>query len=239
LDLRTHWGFALSGIGHAAIVAVVLGVLAHPRLWDATTPPVMIDIVPESEIAKPKPDPPREQEKEAQRPDDAAPRPRAAQSQPDGAQAATSAPWPDANAGQPAWPATSPANPATSSFLTLNLPGMDALEFDTPADAAARLAPEEIEAFQARLQQCWHPPAGMAGATKLRAMVRIALTPAGALAREPLLIRASASAQGPRLVQTATRALQECQPFTFLPAEKYQEWKLLDLTFSPQGLEGS
>jgi hypothetical protein len=49
---------------------------------------------------------------------------------------------------------------------------------------------------------------------------------------------ASASAYGPRLVETATRALRQCQPFTFLPAEKYQEWKLLDLSFSPRGLAG-
>ena len=104
--------------------------------------------------------------------------------------------------------------------------------------AERKLTPDEIGALHAQLKKCWHPTAALAAAPKLRAMVRIALTPAGALARDPLLVRASASAQGPQLVEAATRALQECQPFTFLPPERYQSWKLLDLTFGPQGLAG-
>jgi hypothetical protein len=32
------------------------------------------------------------------------------------------------------------------------------------------------------------------------------------------------------------RALQQCQPYTALPAEKYEEWRLLDLSFSPDGM---
>jgi hypothetical protein len=32
------------------------------------------------------------------------------------------------------------------------------------------------------------------------------------------------------------RALQRCQPYTVLPADKYQEWKLLDLSFSQDGI---
>jgi hypothetical protein len=32
------------------------------------------------------------------------------------------------------------------------------------------------------------------------------------------------------------RALRRCQPFGFLPAAKYKEWKRLDLSFSPTGL---
>src|SRR5262249_24890852 len=117
-------------------------------------------------------------------------------------------------------------------------PGRRAREWHAPAEGGARRARGEIGASGAPRKNGGPPPAGMAGAGKLRAMVRIALTPTGALAREPLLIRASASAQGPRLVQTATRALQQCQPFSFLPADKYDDWKLLDLSFSPRGLAG-
>jgi hypothetical protein len=31
------------------------------------------------------------------------------------------------------------------------------------------------------------------------------------------------------------RALRQCQPYGFLPAAKYDEWKVLDLAFSPSG----
>jgi hypothetical protein len=40
------------------------------------------------------------------------------------------------------------------------------------------------------------------------------------------------------LLQTATRALKECQPYGFLPADKYREWRLLDLSFSARDMAG-
>jgi len=67
-------------------------------------------------------------------------------------------------------------------------------------------------------------------------VLRISLMPNGALAGEPALVAASASPSGPALMQTAMRALRQCQPYGFLPAAKYKEWKLLDLSFSPSGL---
>jgi len=68
-------------------------------------------------------------------------------------------------------------------------------------------------------------------------VLRIALDAKGRLSREPLLVSASASAQGPRLVTAAMQALQACQPFN-LPPDKYDEWKLMDLSFSVHGLGG-
>ena len=31
------------------------------------------------------------------------------------------------------------------------------------------------------------------------------------------------------------RALQQCQPYDSLPADKYQDWKVLELSFSANG----
>jgi hypothetical protein len=67
-------------------------------------------------------------------------------------------------------------------------------------------------------------------------VLRVSLNPDGALAAEPALLAASASQEGPALIETATRALRECQPYGFLPTAKYKEWKLLDLSFTPTGL---
>jgi hypothetical protein len=39
-------------------------------------------------------------------------------------------------------------------------------------------------------------------------------------------------------MQTAIRALKECQPYGFLPADKYGEWKILDLSFTPRDMAG-
>src|SRR6266540_285583 len=156
------------------------------------------------------------------------------------ARAPPAAPAPPPQSPEPQPDPFAPDAPAVPLYLPMLMPGVDSFaaefSFDAPADTAAKLSREEIAAFQTHLQKCWNPPAGVAGAQKLRAVLRVALQPDGALTKEPLLIRASASAHGPALVETATRALQKCQPFTFLPADKYQEWKLLDLSFSPSGL---
>jgi len=234
---------AASAVIHAALIAAAFLVLADPRALDSMTQPVMVDLVPEREVAATK-EPPAKEPPKLDLPEDKpadkaqtagaapAPAPAPAPANPPQPQAALMPP-------APAQPATAP-DPFTGSpfdFPSL-LPGILGGDFDAPADASAKLTAEEVAAFHAHLQKCWHPPASVAAAPNLRASLRITLTPSGALAREPLLIRASASAQGPRLVETATRALQQCQPFTFLPAEKYQEWKLLDLSFSPSGLAG-
>jgi hypothetical protein len=64
------------------------------------------------------------------------------------------------------------------------------------------------------------------------------MTPDGKLATDPILIEASASIKGPALMQSAISALQACQPYAMLPADKYGEWKVLDLGFTPQDFTG-
>ena len=39
-------------------------------------------------------------------------------------------------------------------------------------------------------------------------------------------------------MQSAIDALQKCQPYTMLPAEKYKQWKTLDLVFYPLNFLG-
>lgn len=103
--------------------------------------------------------------------------------------------------------------------------------------SSAKLSDQEITALKARLQQCWSPPPGLAGASSnLVVVLRVSFAPTGAIVGEPNLIAASATTDGAALMQTAMRALQQCQPFNFLPAAKYKEWRNLDLSFSPAGL---
>jgi hypothetical protein len=64
------------------------------------------------------------------------------------------------------------------------------------------------------------------------------MAPDGTLAAEPILIEASASAKGPLLMQSAISALQACQPYTMLPKDRYGEWKVIDLSFTPQDFAG-
>ena len=109
--------------------------------------------------------------------------------------------------------------------------------FDT-IPSESKLADQVIATFKARMKECWAPPFSLAtaDAQKLVVVLRVSLQQDGALAGEPTLLAASASPKGAALLQTAMQALQKCQPYSFLPAAKYKEWKKLDLSFSPAGL---
>jgi hypothetical protein len=104
------------------------------------------------------------------------------------------------------------------------------------SETTANLSQRDIATFKAHLQKCWNPPAGLADDGQLMAVLRVSLKPNGTLAGEPTMLAASASSSGPALLQTAMRALRQCQPYGFLPSTKYNEWKVLDLNFSASGL---
>jgi hypothetical protein len=111
--------------------------------------------------------------------------------------------------------------------------------FDAPAIEAADIASTVIAAFRRHLKTCSKLPASLSGADDVKVKLRVLMTPDGRLAAEPILIEASASMKGPLLMQGAIRALQACQPYTMLPADRYGEWKVLDLSFTPQDFSAS
>jgi outer membrane biosynthesis protein TonB len=249
----------LSFMLHAAIVAAVLGLFARPKLF-ASRPEqtVTVDLVPPIELsgaAKAQAQAPEANTeagggaKTAQKsPPQEAPQPQAQTTQQE-------SPQPQAQAAQQeaaAPPETRgvatftpmPSMKPPSAFSVSEIPAT--LDLVTPA-AGSGLAPraempadltaDDIGAFKARLRTCWRPPADLAGAPNLKVTLRVFLTRNGTLARAPVLLAASASMSGPALVQTATTALQACQPFG-LPADRYKEWKVLDLTLSPADMAG-
>jgi len=65
------------------------------------------------------------------------------------------------------------------------------------------------------------------------------MTPQRKLAADPMLIEASASEKGPLLMRSAISALQACQPYAMLPLDRYGEWKVLDLSFTPRDFSSS
>jgi hypothetical protein len=111
------------------------------------------------------------------------------------------------------------------------------LGFDAPADVAADLSREEVVAFKTHLKKCLRLPAGVDAERKLRVTMRVFLKPDGSFSAEPMLVAASAAREGPALVKAATDALNACQPYA-LPAAKYNDWKMLDLTLSPRDMAG-
>jgi outer membrane biosynthesis protein TonB len=104
---------------------------------------------------------------------------------------------------------------------------------------AAKLSSSVIAEFRRHLRTCAKLPASIEPSDNVRVKLRAVMTTDGMLARRPILVEASASAKGPILMQSAISALQACQPYTMLPADKYEEWKVLDLTFTPKDFGAS
>jgi hypothetical protein len=155
---------------------------------------------------------------------------------------------PQRSAAAPPNPSPPPQEPAAPSIFDpasipklLDIapppPAAAAPEYDALADVAASLSREQVTAFKAHLKKCLKLPAGVDAARELRVVMRVFLTPNGALAADPMLVAAPAAQEGPALVRAATQAFKACQPYA-LPAEKYNEWKTLDITLSPRDMAG-
>jgi len=104
---------------------------------------------------------------------------------------------------------------------------------------AAKLPPEVIAELRRHLRNCSKLPAGVAPTDAVRVRLRAVMATDGTLAREPILIEAPPSAKGVAIVKSAMSALQACQPYKMLPVDKYAEWSVMDLSFTPGDFGGS
>jgi hypothetical protein len=132
-------------------------------------------------------------------------------------------------------------NPADMFAMPLALPdGKLGGSFDgSPAIDKAGIPNGDIAAFHDRLKSCSKLPAGVNVTDNVKAVVRVFLKPDGTLAGRPEAIRVDGvSRGGGDLYQSIVAALRECQPYTMLPPDKYDEWKVFDLTFTPQSFAG-
>jgi hypothetical protein len=109
--------------------------------------------------------------------------------------------------------------------------------------AAAEATKADIPAmdtaqFRRHLKTCSKMPASVSSGDNIRIVLRVPFTTDGKIAAPPALIEASASAKGPALMKGAIEALVACQPYAMLPPDKYNEWKVLDLSFTPRDFVG-
>jgi hypothetical protein len=229
-------GLAVSALVHLALVGTILFVT--PKLLPAPVNSMTVDIVSPDEIAeisKKAAEPPGPQQSTPPQPAPA--QPMAPQPQ---AQAPPSSGF-DPYLMPRAPPPTAAPGPELGEAARLAQllglpPPMAGAVTGGPSEYQANLTPEEIAQFSAHVQSCWTAPAGLVTTPKLEVVIRVGLRPDGRFTVVPALLAAPASAQGPALVKAAMRALQQCQPYNVLPAGKYDEWRLLDLRFSADGM---
>jgi hypothetical protein len=213
----------ISVVVHAAIMLWLVLAPAARTLGPASAEPILVDLLPprdaEREPSKsepPKPGSPKPALEADQKP---------AQKGNSSTAAADGAEERAATAARLAWMLNLPVDTVAS----LAAP---------PSESKSNLAPEEIAEFKAQVSKCWVVPAGVPSTPGFDVLIRIALSPDGRLGTAPELIRAPASNAGPPLVESAKRALRQCQPYGTLPADRYLDWKILELSFTAQGPSG-
>jgi hypothetical protein len=238
-------GIAASAVAHLSVLTVVLIFAEVHPFGSVTTELIAVDIVSPEEVTQS----PKEEEP--------LPTPKAQSSDAldlSEKSAASSSPAPAARqqaAAQPQPPSTS-ASPAIAPpepdlsikyHVLLGLPpdlpqDRPGDGFDAAASTTTGVASSLVTEFRRHLKTCSKLPESITPSDTIKIKLRVFMTPDGKLATEPVLIEASASVKGPILMQSAISALQACQPYAMLPADKYGEWKVLDLNFTPQDFAG-
>jgi len=158
-------------------------------------------------------------------------------------------PQSQATASTPAAPASGPGYIPAEPDVTVKYGVMLGLPGDVPVapsssaggkhgegdtdPASDKLGSTLIEALRRHLKSCSKLPAALSPSDNVAVKLRVQLTPNGRLAAEPALIEGTASMKGVQLMQGAIAALSACQPYAMLPADRYGEWKVLDLSFTP------
>jgi outer membrane biosynthesis protein TonB len=102
-----------------------------------------------------------------------------------------------------------------------------------PAAPAQKLTLGWVPAFKKRVSDCWAVPAGIRDGQNIEVRIYLELNPNGMLAGPPIPMGGSANAFGPAVSESAIRAIEQCQPYTFLPQNEYKGgWDRIDITFS-------
>lgn len=247
---------AASVVGHLVLVVAIL-VYAGVRPFEIESPKaIAVDLVTPNEI-KPPEQPPTPPEPDVKLPDLKPSVETPQQSEPQASpppqqQAAPQPPAPEqpAHAPQAAQQQQSqppPASPPAPAFtppepdltvkygVTLGLPdAASKSDFDAIAADSAKLSPDDIAAFRRHLKTCSAMPDTVTTSDDVWIKLRAVFTHDGRLAVQPVLIEGKASPKAIALAHGAIAALQTCQPYSMLPADKYDEWKVLDLEFAPK-----
>jgi hypothetical protein len=244
--MRTCLG--ISVVIHAVLM-LWLVLAPGAKTLPASAEPILVDLVspqdapPTAEPAKseqPKSEQPKSEQLKSDVPPPAARKPEPIKPSPDANQKPAPNPAQKGNSKSAAEDGAE-ERAATAARLAwmLNLPTDTTASLAAPpSETKSNLAGDEIAEFKAQVSRCWVVPAGVPKTPGFDVLIRIALNPDGTLGTKPELIRAPASLAGPPLVDSAKQALQKCQPYTALPADKYLDWKILDLTFTVQGPSG-
>lgn len=118
------------------------------------------------------------------------------------------------------------------------MPDPQAGDFDAKASASANISLKDAAALREHLKTCSILPRSVSLSDEVRVVLRVSLTRNGQLANEPTTIEVKGAEKAPPLWRAAMDALKKCQPYAMLPPDRYNEWRMLDLSFTPKDFKG-
>lgn len=98
----------------------------------------------------------------------------------------------------------------------------------------------EMDALQSAMYKCWRMPADAKNPEKLVVRLSVKILPDGYVQDVKIIDKARQRRNDPGnpfwdvAEQRAVRAVSQCGPYDFLPAEKYSQWKNMTLNFRPE-----
>ena len=107
------------------------------------------------------------------------------------------------------------------------------------AGPAQKMTMGWLPALVKRISGCWNVPAGVRDAESMQVRIQVRLGTDGKLLAPPELVEAPSGnpVVGVAFAQSAIRAIEQCQPYSFLPQAEYKGgWDYMDMTFSPKDL---
>lgn len=105
--------------------------------------------------------------------------------------------------------------------------------------AGTEMTVNEIDALQSAMYKCWRMPADAKNPEKLIVRLSVKILPDGFVQDVKIIDSARQRRADPGnpfwdvAEQRAVRAVSQCGPYDFLPAEKYSQWKDMTLNFRP------
>lgn len=127
-------------------------------------------------------------------------------------------------------PPPPPPNAAVATQSTAGIGARNAMTLDIEA------------ALKSQMRECWNFPAGAPNPEQLIVQVRVLLARDGNLLQASLTPESLAGARANPYLRSAgeaaIRAVNICAPYRNLPADRYDSWREIVMTFDPKELAG-
>ncbi len=105
-----------------------------------------------------------------------------------------------------------------------------------PTGQAARLSRSEKDALAAAMRKCWNPPISALSEEGLTIRLLVDLKKDGSVSGTPKILSQISTSIEKSTARAAQRAVLRCSPYK-LSAQKYDDWKQVDVTFDPRDIQ--